>query len=75
MLPGFEKCVVGMRVGDKQSFKVPQAFGPRRQELVVYADKNDFPENREPAIGKEFSSTMAPETLLTQSSKTLKEIP
>jgi len=52
MLPSFEKCVVGMEVGDKQFFKVPQAFGPRRQELVVYADKNDFPENREPAIGK-----------------------
>jgi peptidylprolyl isomerase len=52
VLPSFEKCVVGMEVGDKQSFKVPQAFGPKRQELVVYANKDDFPENLEPAIGK-----------------------
>ncbi|MFO7737466.1 MAG: peptidylprolyl isomerase [Desulfatiglandaceae bacterium] len=52
VIPGFEKCVVGMEVGDKQTFEIPQAFGVRRQELVVCADKNDFPEALEPDIGQ-----------------------
>ena len=52
VLPCFEELIVGMEEGDKESFKVPQAFGPRRQELIVYAEKSDFPEDVEPTIGQ-----------------------
>jgi len=52
VIPGFEKCVVGMEVGDRQTFEIPKAFGVWRQELVVYANKKDFPEDLEPDIGR-----------------------
>ena len=52
VLPGFEKCIVGMKVGERQTFKISKAFGVRRRELMVYANKNDFPEDLKPDIGQ-----------------------
>jgi FKBP-type peptidyl-prolyl cis-trans isomerase 2 len=52
VIPSFEELVVGMQEGDKETFKVPQAFGTRRQEMIVYAEKNDFPEDVEPTVGE-----------------------
>jgi FKBP-type peptidyl-prolyl cis-trans isomerase 2 len=52
VLPCFEESAVGMQEGDKETFKVPQAFGTRRREMIVYAEKKDFPEDVEPTIGK-----------------------
>jgi peptidylprolyl isomerase/FKBP-type peptidyl-prolyl cis-trans isomerase SlpA len=52
VIPCFEELVVGMQEGEKETFKVPLAFGTRRREMIVYAEKNDFPEELEPSIGE-----------------------
>ena len=55
-IPGFENGVIGMEVGETKTVTLPpeQAFGTRHQELIVKADKNQFPEHLVPAIGQQF---------------------
>lgn len=54
LIPGVERGIVGMEVGEKKTIPVPpeQAYGPRREELVVEVKRNDIPENIDPALGK-----------------------
>ena len=52
VIPCFEKLVIGMQEGAKDSFKVPQAFGTKRREMVVYAEKSDLPEDVHLSIGE-----------------------
>lgn len=52
VIPCFEALVVGMKAGEKETFTVPQAFGTRRQEMIVYAEKDDFPEDIQPKVGE-----------------------
>lgn len=41
-----------MQEGDKESFLVPHAFGTRRREMVIYAEKGDLPEDVHLSIGE-----------------------
>ena len=54
IIPGFEKSVLGMEVGDTKTIRIPpdEAYGPRRQDLIVDIKKSDFPDNIRPAIGQ-----------------------
>lgn len=55
IIPGFEKGIAGMEVGDTKTMTVPpgEAYGPRRKELIVDIKKTDLPEDITPAIGKQ----------------------
>jgi peptidylprolyl isomerase len=55
IIPGFEKGIAGMEVGDTKTITVPpgEAYGPRRKELIVDIKKTDLPEDITPAIGKQ----------------------
>lgn len=55
IIPGFEKGITGMEVGDTKTITVPpgEAYGPRRKELIVDIKKTDLPEDITPAIGKQ----------------------
>ena len=54
VIPGFEQGVIGMELGEKRTIKLsPQeAFGPKRDDLIVEVNKGDFPENLDPTIGQ-----------------------
>ncbi len=54
IIPGFEKGIIGMEIGDTKTITVPPeaAYGPRRKDLVVDMKKTDLPEDITPAIGK-----------------------
>jgi peptidylprolyl isomerase len=54
VIPGFEKGVVGMGVGDTKTIEIPpeQAYGAKRDELVVVVNKSDFPEDITPSVGQ-----------------------
>ena len=54
LIPGVERAIVGMEVGEKKTITVPpeQAYGPRREEVVAEVKKSDLPEHVTPAIGK-----------------------
>jgi peptidylprolyl isomerase len=54
LLPGFERGIVGMEVGEKKTIAVPpeEAYGPRQEDLLVEINKSNLPEHVTPTIGK-----------------------
>ncbi len=59
VIPGFEKAVQGLSVGDQVTTKIPpeEAYGPRSDELVMDVGRDQFPENASPAVGQQFQMT------------------
>jgi peptidylprolyl isomerase len=55
VIPGFEKAVVGMGVGDSKTVELAaeEAYGPYRDELNVEIDKERIPEDLTVEIGQE----------------------
>lgn len=53
LIPGFEQAVVGMAPGEKKTFTIPfdEAYGPRRDELIVTVDRSQMPPDLNPAVG------------------------
>ena len=54
VIPGFEKGVVGMGVGDTKTIEIPpeEAYGAKQDELVVVVKKSEFPEDITPSVGQ-----------------------
>ncbi len=54
VIPGFEKGVLGMEVGDTKTIEIPpeQAYGAKQDELVVEVKKSEFPDDITPTIGQ-----------------------
>jgi peptidylprolyl isomerase len=54
-LRAIEQAVIGMEVGDSRTVRVPahEAYGPRREEMVVVVDQKRFPEDFAPQLGME----------------------
>jgi peptidylprolyl isomerase len=55
VIPGFESAVTGMAVGESKTFDIPsdQAYGPRRDEMVMQVDRNQFPDHIDPEVGQQ----------------------
>ena len=53
MIPGFEKEVLGMKVGDKKTFTIPsdEAYGPHLDNLVIEVSRDRLPGNVTPEVG------------------------
>ncbi len=53
LIPGFEKAVVGLSVGEDTTINIPssEAYGDHREELEVVVSKSDLPDNIEPEVG------------------------
>ena len=58
-LPGFQNAVLGMSPGESKCITVPveEAFGARRQELVVNIDRSSFASDVEPRVGQHLQLT------------------
>ena len=56
IIPGVEKAVEGMNVGESKTVKVPpeQSYGQRRDELVEEVGRDKFPKDVEPQVGQKF---------------------
>jgi peptidylprolyl isomerase len=54
IIPGVEKAVEGMNVGESKTVEVPseQAYGQRRADLVEEVSRDRFPKNPEPKVGQ-----------------------
>lgn len=54
VIPGFEKGVVGMGVGDTKTIEIPpeEAYGAKQDELVVVVNKSKFPDDITPSVGQ-----------------------
>ena len=55
LIPAFQETVVGMKPGKSRTVKIVagEAYGPRREQMVVAVDRNKFPENVKPYVGLE----------------------
>jgi peptidylprolyl isomerase len=53
LIPGFEKAVIGMEVGDNTTVEIASkdAYGARREDLELEVSKSDLPDNIEPKAG------------------------
>lgn len=53
LLPGFEKCLQGLQVGDKQAFVIPQqdGFGARNPQNIQTMKRSGFADDMELAEG------------------------
>jgi len=58
MIPGFDKAVVGMRVGDTKTVTIPadEAYGKPDSNLVHIVPKSDMPEGLVPMIGQKLQA-------------------
>ena len=54
MIPGFEQAVVGMSPGELRTVKIPtdEAYGPYRKEMVLVADRGQFPAGFKPEVSQ-----------------------
>jgi len=54
VIPGFEKGLVGMGVGDTKTIEIPpeEAYGSKQDELVVVVNKSEFPDDITPSVGQ-----------------------
>ncbi|NTW06922.1 MAG: peptidylprolyl isomerase [Syntrophaceae bacterium] len=53
VIPGFEKAVIGMKAGEEKTLTIPakDAYGKRKDEMVVTIDRSDVPEDIIPEVG------------------------
>jgi peptidylprolyl isomerase len=54
LIPGFEDAVLNMKPGDSTTIIIPcdQAYGARKEELVITVKKSDVPPHLNPQIGQ-----------------------
>ncbi|MEA2068085.1 MAG: peptidylprolyl isomerase [Verrucomicrobiota bacterium] len=53
VIPGFEKGVADMEIGEKKSINIPaaEAYGEKRDEMVMDFERSQLPEGMEPEVG------------------------
>lgn len=53
LIPGFEKAVTGMEIGDSTTVEIDSedAYGERREDLEIEVPKAELPESVEPEVG------------------------
>lgn len=54
-IPGFENGVIGMALRDTKTITIPpeEAYGPKRDELVMTISKDEFPPDVAPSVGQQ----------------------
>ena len=53
VIPGFDKAVEGMAVGDSKSVNIPaeEAYGPRHDQMIQEVPLSALPDDLEPQVG------------------------
>ena len=56
MIPGFEKAVSGLKVGESKTVTIPaeEAYGLHRDDLVIVLEKKELPTDLEPKVNQQF---------------------
>lgn len=54
VIPGFENAVLGMKVGEKKTVRIPadEAYGQHLDELVIQVPREKLQSDQEPAVGQ-----------------------
>lgn len=61
VIPGFEQAVLGMTLGESKTEKIPmdQAYGPRREEMVLEVSREQIPPDINPEVGQQLQIQQA----------------
>lgn len=61
MIPGFDAAVVGMRIGETKTVRIPadQAYGPYQEELVFVTDPAGITGGENLTVGDQVAITLA----------------
>ena len=53
LIPGFEKAIIGLGVGESTTANIPsaEAYGDKNPEMIVNVEKSQLPEGMEPEVG------------------------
>ena len=59
VIPGFEKAVIGLKVGESNKVTIPadEAYGQHLDDLIMVIDRSQFPEGLEPEVGQQLQAT------------------
>jgi peptidylprolyl isomerase len=59
VIAGFEQAVIGMKVGESKTARIPmeQAYGPHREDMVVTMDRSKLPPGVNPMVGQRLELT------------------
>jgi peptidylprolyl isomerase len=66
-IAGFDKAVIGMKVGETKTVTIPaaEAYGPHLDSLLVTVDRSTIPDGAELQVGQELQATQADGTTVT----------
>lgn len=53
LIPGFEKAVIGLKVGESTTANIPsaEAYGEPNPQMIIEVDKSQLPADLEPEVG------------------------
>jgi len=59
VIAGFEQAVVGMNTGESRTAVIPvdQAYGPRRDDMIVTMERSKLPPDLNPEVGQRLEMT------------------
>lgn len=59
VIPGFERAVEGMSIGETKTVNIPvaDAYGDRQDELVAQVPRSDLPPGMNPEVGQQLEVT------------------
>lgn len=59
VIPGFEKAVLGMKVGEKKTITIPmnEAYGPHQDDMVMDIPRDQLSKDLIPTVGQHLQST------------------
>lgn len=65
VIPGFEQAVEGMEAGESKSASIPadEAYGERRDEMVIDVGLEEFPDDIEPSVGQQLQLRQGESTM------------
>ena len=55
LIPGFEKAVVGMNIGETNTVTIPsdEAYGEKKEEMIVDVQRDQIPAEIDPEVGQQ----------------------
>lgn len=61
VIPGFDAAVRGMEPGEAKTVTIPadEAYGARREEMVLRVDRDSLPEGLDPEVGDQLALSTA----------------
>ena len=55
MIPGFEKAVYGLKIGESKTVTIPaeEAYGPQRDDLIMVIEREQLPADLDPKVDQQ----------------------